>query len=85
MAVRRSYRSYKAKPSNLWKLMLRDGLNLYMVSYVIPFSAQILNPSPKAVWLVNMVNMLFWFIIKPTGPDDPIRTIVTRYDYHVLL
>jgi hypothetical protein len=24
-----------------------------------------------------MVNVLFWFIIKPTGPDDSIRTIVT--------
>ncbi|KAH9936271.1 uncharacterized protein B0H18DRAFT_318790 [Fomitopsis serialis] len=60
LAVMRSYRSYKAKSNNLWKLMLRDGLNLYM-----------------SVWLVNMVNMLFWFIIKPTGPEDPIRTIVS--------
>ncbi|TFY69547.1 hypothetical protein EVJ58_g345 [Rhodofomes roseus] len=60
LAVRRSYRSYKAKPNNLWKLMLRDGLNLYL-----------------AVWLVNVINMLFWFIVKPTGPEDPIRTIVT--------
>lgn len=24
-----------------------------------------------------MVNMLFWFIIKPTGDEDPIKTIVT--------
>lgn len=24
-----------------------------------------------------MVNMLFWFIISPTGIDDPIKTIVT--------
>lgn len=24
-----------------------------------------------------MVNMLFWFIITPTGPEDPVRTIVT--------
>lgn len=64
--------------------MLRDGLNLYMVSWAFVFlSIQVLTPAPKAVWLVNMVNMLFWFIIKPTGPDDPIRTIVTRYDYHV--
>ena len=30
-----------------------------------------------AIWVVNMVNMLFWFIITPTGPSDPIRTIVT--------
>ncbi|KZT12011.1 uncharacterized protein LAESUDRAFT_719972 [Laetiporus sulphureus 93-53] len=60
LAVKRSIRSYKAKPLNLWKLMLRDGLNLYF-----------------AVWLVNMVNMFFWFIIKPTGVSDPIRTIVT--------
>ena len=30
-----------------------------------------------AIWIVNMVNMLFWFIIKPTGIEDPVRTIVT--------
>ncbi len=24
-----------------------------------------------------MVNMLFWFIMKPTGPEDPVKTIVT--------
>jgi hypothetical protein len=30
-----------------------------------------------AIWLVNMVNMFFWFIIKPTGAEDPVRTIVT--------
>jgi len=24
-----------------------------------------------------MVNMLFWFIVTPTGPEDTIRTIVT--------
>jgi hypothetical protein len=30
-----------------------------------------------AIWIVNMVNVLFWFIIKPTGPEDSIRTIVT--------
>lgn len=63
--------------------MLRDGLNLYMVNCLIILFAQMLTSAPKAVWLVNMVNMLFWFIIKPTGPEDPIRTIVTRYDYHV--
>lgn len=33
----------------------------------------------QAVWIVNMINMLFWFIIKPTGPEDTIRTIVTSY------
>ena len=65
--------------------MLRDGLNLYMVSQSFVVLPQMLTPAPKAVWLVNMVNMLFWFIIKPTGPEDPIRTIVTRYDYHVQL
>ena len=26
---------------------------------------------------VNLVNVLFWFIITPTGPEDTIRTIVT--------
>jgi hypothetical protein len=60
LALIRSFQSLAMKPLGLWKLMLRDGLNLY-----------------GAVWLVNMVNMLFWFIIKPTGEDDPIRTIVT--------
>lgn len=25
-----------------------------------------------------MANMLFWFSITPTGPNDPVRTIVTR-------
>ncbi|KAI0926940.1 hypothetical protein AcV5_007604 [Taiwanofungus camphoratus] len=60
LAVQRAYRSYKVKAVSLWKLMLRDGLNLY-----------------GAIWLVNMVNMFFWFIITPTGPEDPIRTIVT--------
>ncbi|OCH91852.1 hypothetical protein OBBRIDRAFT_701408, partial [Obba rivulosa] len=60
MAVKRSMRSLEVKRISYWKLMLRDGLNLY-----------------AAVWLVNMINMLFWFIITPTGPEDPIRTIVT--------
>lgn len=60
LALIRSVRSLEAKPLSPWKLMLRDGLNLY-----------------GAIWLVNMVNMLFWFIITPTGPEDPIKTIVT--------
>jgi hypothetical protein len=30
-----------------------------------------------AIWIVNMVNMLFWFIVKPTGIDDTIKTTVT--------
>ncbi|TFK86783.1 hypothetical protein K466DRAFT_492150 [Polyporus arcularius HHB13444] len=60
LAVNRSLRSLKVKQLSYWKLMLRDGLNLY-----------------GAIWLVNMVNMLFWFIITPTGPEDPVRTIVT--------
>ncbi|KAI0657378.1 hypothetical protein C8Q70DRAFT_919863 [Cubamyces menziesii] len=59
-AVHRSLRSLKVKQLSYWKLMLRDGLNLY-----------------GSIWAVNMVNMLFWFIIKPTGPEDPVRTIVT--------
>ena len=58
--MNRSLRSLKLKQLSYWKLMLRDGLNLY-----------------GAIWVVNMVNMLFWFIITPTGEDDPIRTIVT--------
>ncbi|GBE84897.1 hypothetical protein SCP_0700770 [Sparassis crispa] len=60
LALNRSFQSLNIKPISYWKLMLRDGLNLY-----------------GAIWLVNMVNMPFWFIITPTGPEDPIRTIVT--------
>lgn len=60
LAVIRSVGSLKAKPLTPWKLMLRDGLNLY-----------------GAIWIVHMVNMLFWFIARPTGPADTIRTIVT--------
>ncbi|KAH9933115.1 uncharacterized protein BXZ73DRAFT_101085 [Epithele typhae] len=60
LALNRSLQSLQIKQLSYWKLMLRDGLNLY-----------------GAVWVVNMVNMLFWFIIKPTGTDDPVRTIVT--------
>lgn len=30
-----------------------------------------------AIWIVNMVNMLFWFIAKPTDNADTIKTIVT--------
>jgi len=60
LALARSIKSLEARPLSAWKLMLRDGLNLY-----------------AAVFVVNMVNMLFWFIIKPTGPEDSIKTIVT--------
>jgi len=62
LALKRSVDSLQNKPLSPWKLMLRDGLNLY-----------------GAIWLVNMVNMLFWFIMRP-DPDlqhDPIKTIVT--------
>ncbi|KAJ6512233.1 hypothetical protein C8R47DRAFT_1094193 [Mycena vitilis] len=60
LALMRSINSLEAKPLSPWKLMLRDGLNLY-----------------GAIWIVNMVNMLFWFIVKPTDDADPIKTIVT--------
>jgi hypothetical protein len=60
LALMRSVNSLTAKPLSPWKLMLRDGLNLY-----------------GAIWIVNMVNMLFWFIMKPTNNSDPIKTIVT--------
>ena len=60
MAVNRSLQSLKIKPLSYWKLMLRDGLNLY-----------------GAIWVVNMVNMLFWFIVKPTDTSDTIKTTVT--------
>ncbi|OBZ68896.1 hypothetical protein A0H81_11390 [Grifola frondosa] len=62
LALNRSFRSLKVKPLGLWKLILRDGLNLY-----------------TSVWAVNMVNLFFWFIITPTGPEDPVRTIVTSH------
>ncbi|KAL0961026.1 hypothetical protein HGRIS_006017 [Hohenbuehelia grisea] len=60
LALKRSLSSLSAKPLSPWKLMLRDGLNLY-----------------AAIWIVNMTNMIFWFVAKPTGPNDPIKTIVT--------
>ncbi|GJJ15996.1 hypothetical protein Clacol_010275 [Clathrus columnatus] len=60
LALARSFQSRAQKSIGLWKLMLRDGLNLY-----------------GAIWIVNMVNMLFWFIIRPTDDSDTIRTIVT--------
>lgn len=60
LALSRSLESLKSKPMTPWRLMLRDGLNLY-----------------GAIWIVNMANMLFWFIIKPTGISDPVRTVVT--------
>ena len=60
LAVHRSLKTLDQKPLSYWKLMLRDGLNLY-----------------AAIWGVNMVNMLFWFIAKPTGTADSIKTIVT--------
>ena len=62
LALHRSIQSLKTKPLSPWKLMLRDGLNLY-----------------GAIWIVNMVNVCFWFIVKPTGDDDSIKTTVTRY------
>lgn len=60
LALNRSIQSLQVKPLSPWKLMLRDGLNLY-----------------GAIWLVNMVNMLFWFIVRPTDDKDTIKTTVT--------
>ena len=80
LAVSRSFQSLKDKQLNFWKLMLRDGLNLYGVSF--PFVPHLLNMSltnSQAIWLVNALNVCFWFIVKPTGIEDPIRTLVTRY------
>ncbi|EGN97998.1 hypothetical protein SERLA73DRAFT_182817 [Serpula lacrymans var. lacrymans S7.3] len=69
-AARKSWASLESKPLSLWKLMLRDGLNLY-----------------GAILLVNLANMLFYFVMPPTPPlstttpvvtlEDPIKTIVT--------
>jgi len=60
LALARSRQSLNVKQISPWKLMLRDGLNLY-----------------GAIWIVNMTNMLFWFIATPTGDADTIKTIVT--------
>ncbi|KAI0250752.1 hypothetical protein BJV78DRAFT_1216705 [Lactifluus subvellereus] len=60
LAVKRSIQSLSVKDLSPWKLMLRDGLNLY-----------------GAIWVVNTVNMLFWFIVKPNADGDSIKTIVT--------
>ncbi|THH03347.1 hypothetical protein EW145_g6330 [Phellinidium pouzarii] len=60
LALNRSLKTLAVKPLSYWKLMLRDGLNLY-----------------GAIWIVNMTNMLFWFIAKPTDTRDTIKTIVT--------
>ncbi|KAG8848945.1 hypothetical protein FRB96_000966 [Tulasnella sp. 330] len=60
LAVTRSAQVQKVKPTNLWKLFLRDGLNLY-----------------GAIFLVNLINVVFWFVITPTGPEDAIKTICT--------
>ncbi|KAB5589037.1 hypothetical protein CTheo_7515 [Ceratobasidium theobromae] len=60
LALARSVQSLRVKPLGPWKLMLRDGLNLY-----------------GAIWLVNTINVLFWFLAKPTDNADTIKTIVT--------
>jgi len=31
----------------------------------------------QAIWIVNMANVLFWFIMKPTDERDPVKTIIT--------
>lgn len=31
----------------------------------------------QAIWLVNAINMLFWFIVKPINTSDTIKTIVS--------
>jgi len=36
LALLRSIRSLEVKPLGLWKLMLRDGLNLYGVRLLLP-------------------------------------------------
>ncbi|KAI0051095.1 hypothetical protein FA95DRAFT_1486048 [Auriscalpium vulgare] len=60
LALMRSVQSLQVKSLSLWKMMLRDGLNLY-----------------GAIFIVNFINMLFWFIAKPTDNADSIKTIVT--------
>ncbi|KAG1733044.1 uncharacterized protein EDB91DRAFT_1150079 [Suillus paluster] len=60
LAALRSIKTLQAKKVSYWRLMLRDGLNLY-----------------GAILLVNLVNVLFYFIMTPTDPTDPIKTIVS--------
>ena len=60
LATMRSLQTLQQKPMTYWRLMLRDGLNLY-----------------GSIMLVNLANMFFYFIMKPTGTDDPIKTIVS--------
>jgi hypothetical protein len=60
LALTRSIQSVRVKPLGPWKLMLRDGLNLY-----------------GAICLVNLINVLFWFIVTPSDTADTIKTIVT--------
>ena len=81
LALLRSFQSQSAaqKPLSLWKLMLRDGLNLYGVSLSVVVCMCRPDPLLQAIWIVNMVNMLFWFIVTPTDSSDTIRTIVTSY------
>jgi hypothetical protein len=90
-AVVRSVKSLEQKQLSPWKLMLRDGLNLYAVRIPYPrptpplagpvdpvaFAQSRLIVRPQAIFLVNLVNMLFWFIAQPTGIDDAIKTTVT--------
>ena len=61
--------------------MLRDGLNLYSVSPSLEYPLGYL-PSLRlqAIWIVNIVNVVFWFISKPNSDRDSIKTIITRYD-----
>ncbi|KAG2135080.1 hypothetical protein BD769DRAFT_1627141 [Suillus cothurnatus] len=60
LAALRSVKTLETRRVSYWRLMLRDGLNLY-----------------GAILLVNLVNVLFYFVMTPTGPTDPIKTIVT--------
>ncbi|EIW81382.1 hypothetical protein CONPUDRAFT_124492 [Coniophora puteana RWD-64-598 SS2] len=60
LATMRSLQTLQAKPMTYWRLMLRDGLNLY-----------------GAIMIVNLANMFFYFLMTPTDPTDPIKTIVS--------
>jgi hypothetical protein len=57
--------------------MLRDNLNLYGVRLLVKSLQRPHSPLAQATWIVNLANVLFWFIIRPTGPADPIRTMLT--------
>ncbi len=50
-----------------------------MYAFLIRSLLEVMCFPIQAIWIVNMANVLFWFIIRPTDTGDTVRTIVTRY------